>query len=57
MKIRIGSWESKLAVIQAEMLRGALLYLDATLEIDIITMKTTGDLILDRCLDKIGGKG
>ncbi len=57
MKIRIGSRESKLAVIQAEMLRTALLYLDATLEIDIITMKTTGDLILDRCLDKIGGKG
>lgn len=27
------------------------------LELELITMKTTGDLILDRSLDKIGGKG
>jgi len=27
------------------------------LELELITMKTTGDIILDRTLDKIGGKG
>ena len=27
------------------------------MEVDILTMKTTGDKILDRTLDKIGGKG
>ena len=27
------------------------------LEIELVTMKTTGDKILDRSLDQIGGKG
>lgn len=27
------------------------------MEIEILTMKTTGDIILDRTLDKVGGKG
>ena len=27
------------------------------LELELVTMKTTGDRILDKTLDKIGGKG
>lgn len=57
MKIRVGSRESKLAVIQSEMVIEAAKKNDETLDIDLITMKTTGDIILDRTLDKIGGKG
>lgn len=56
-KIVIGSRESKLAVIQSEMVRA---YLEKSLpeaEISLLTMKTTGDIIQDRTLDKVGGKG
>lgn len=56
-KVVIGSRESKLAVIQSEMVKA---YLDANcpeMETEILTMKTTGDLILDRTLDQVGGKG
>ena len=53
--IRIGSRESKLAVIQSELVQD---YLRAQgLDVQIVTMKTTGDMILDRTLDQIGGKG
>lgn len=27
------------------------------ISVEILTMKTTGDIILDRTLDKVGGKG
>ena len=27
------------------------------LDVELLTMKTTGDIILDRTLDKVGGKG
>ncbi len=50
-QIRIGSRESRLAVVQAEkvmdMLGGG----------ELVTMKTSGDMILDKTLDKAGGKG
>ena len=55
--IRVASRESALAVAQSmtlvEHLRGALPGMPVTL----VTMKTTGDRILDRTLDKVGGKG
>ncbi len=52
---KIGSRESKLAVIQSEMVKE---YLESKgEEASLITMKTTGDKILDRTLDQIGGKG
>ncbi len=57
MKVRVGSRESKLAVIQSEMVISAIKKKEPSLEVDLITMKTTGDIILDRTLDKIGGKG
>ncbi|MCI7812525.1 MAG: hydroxymethylbilane synthase [Lachnospiraceae bacterium] len=56
-KIRIGSRESKLAVIQSEMVMEAIHRCHPEIELELITMKTTGDLILDKTLDKIGGKG
>lgn len=56
-KIRIGSRESRLAVIQSEMVMEYLKEKFPDGDISILTMKTTGDKILDRTLDKIGGKG
>ena len=57
MKIRIGSRDSRLAVIQSEMVIDAIRAYDPTAEVELVTMKTTGDLILDRPLSQIGGKG
>ena len=46
-----------MAVVQSEWVIAALRAADNTLETELITMKTTGDMILDRPLDRIGGKG
>lgn len=56
-KIVIGSRESKLAVIQSRMVMEYLEKNCPGMETELLTMKTTGDKILDRTLDKIGGKG
>ena len=55
--IRIGSRESALAVKQAEIIREQILKEAPDTEVEIITMKTEGDRILDRSLEQIGGKG
>ena len=55
--IRIGSRESRLAVIQSNMVIDAIRAYDPEIDVQLVTMKTTGDKILDRTLDKIGGKG
>lgn len=61
MKIRVGSRESKLAVMQSNIVIEAIKKYAAknnlNIEIELVTMKTTGDIILDKTLDKIGGKG
>lgn len=57
MKIRFGSRESKLAVIQSRMVMEAVKQALPQAELELFTMKTTGDRILDKTLDKIGGKG
>ena len=57
MKLRIGSRESRLAVVQAELLMAAIRAAHPEVELELVTMKTTGDKILDRTLDKVGGKG
>ena len=49
--IRVGSRDSRLAVAQAEEVCRALG------DCELITMKTTGDMVLDKTLDKVGGKG
>lgn len=55
--IKIGSRESQLAVKQAEIIRDQIISCDPDISVEIITMKTTGDKILDKSLEKIGGKG
>lgn len=55
--IRVGSRESKLAVIQSEIIMKQIAQAHPEIELELITIKTTGDKILDRPLDKIGGKG
>lgn len=55
--IRIGSRESRLAVVQAELVAREIKRENPQFEIEVVTMKTTGDRILDRSLDEIGGKG
>ena len=57
MKLRIGSRESRLAVIQSRMVMEAIAEAEPAAELELVTMKTTGDKILDKTLDKIGGKG
>lgn len=55
--IRIGSRKSRLAVIQAELIKNAIERADSHIQAEIVTMKTTGDRILDKSLELIGGKG
>ncbi len=56
-RIVIGSRESLLAVIQSELVRDYIVEHFPEVEVSILTMKTTGDKILGRSLDQIGGKG
>ena len=55
-KIRIGTRESKLAMVQTGII-GDLIKSNHQVDIELVPMKTTGDIILDRSLDKVGGKG
>lgn len=55
--IKIGTRESRLAVIQAEMVADYIRENCPDMEPELVTMKTTGDKILNKTLDKIGGKG
>lgn len=49
--IKIGSRDSRLAIVQAKEVCRALG------DCELITMKTTGDMVLDKTLDQVGGKG
>lgn len=55
--IRIGSRKSKLAVMQAELIRAQIERAYPEIRTELVTMKTTGDKILDKSLETIGGKG
>lgn len=55
--IRVGSRESRLAIVQAELVMEAIHLADPSVVLELVTMKTTGDRILDRTLDQVGGKG
>lgn len=55
--ITIGSRDSRLAVVQTETVRDYILHNVPGITPEILTMKTTGDIILDRPLEKVGGKG
>lgn len=55
--IRIGSRESRLAVVQAEIVKQTIMHHHPEIQVELVTMKTTGDKILDKSLELIGGKG
>ncbi len=56
-KIRIGTRDSKLAMTQTQIVADSIKRKYPDIEVVLVPMKTTGDIILDRTLDKIGGKG
>ena len=55
--IRIATRKSPLALWQAEFVRAELLSAHPGLKVELITMSTQGDKILDTPLAKVGGKG
>ncbi|MEM1174037.1 MAG: hydroxymethylbilane synthase [Pseudomonadota bacterium] len=57
MKIRIATRKSALALWQAEHVAERLQSLDDVDSVELVPMSTKGDEILDRSLQKIGGKG
>lgn len=57
MKIKIGSRGSNLALTQTKWVASKLKEMIPDLETEIIIIKTKGDKILDKALDKIGDKG
>ena len=56
-KILIGTRGSKLALWQAEYIKSLLIKHNPGLEVHLIKIKTTGDMILDVPLAQVGGKG
>ncbi len=57
MEITLGSRDSALAVAQSQEILAQLQAQNPQHQFQLVTMLTTGDKILDRTLDKIGGKG
>jgi hydroxymethylbilane synthase len=57
MKIRIGTRKSPLALAQAEEVRQKLLESRPPLTVEIVSMSTTGDRLVDQSLTDVGGKG
>ena len=57
MKLVIATRRSRLALWQAEHIQKELRRLHAGLTVELLPMSTKGDEILDRSLDKVGGKG
>ncbi|UCG13711.1 MAG: hydroxymethylbilane synthase [Deltaproteobacteria bacterium] len=55
--LRIGTRGSVLALWQAEWVRSQLLTSHKGLSVELVTIKTTGDKILDVPLARVGGKG
>ncbi|GMQ92115.1 MAG: hydroxymethylbilane synthase [Gammaproteobacteria bacterium] len=55
--IRIGTRQSPLALWQAEFVRERLQQAHPGLHVELVTMVTRGDKILDTSLAKVGGKG
>ena len=55
--LRVGSRESRLAVVQSRLVIEKIRECSPDLKVELYTMKTTGDKILDKTLDQIGGKG
>ena len=56
-RIVVGSRESRLAVVQSMTVVDYLKSARPDMDVQLLTMKTTGDKILDKTLDQVGGKG
>jgi hydroxymethylbilane synthase len=56
-QLRIATRKSPLALWQANHVRDALIACDPGLDVELVTMTTQGDKILDTPLAKVGGKG
>lgn len=56
-RLVIATRASRLALWQAEHVRAQLLTLYPTCAVELLTLTTRGDQILDRTLSKVGGKG
>lgn len=57
MKLRIGTRGSALALAQTKKIIEIITKQDSKVDAEIVVITTTGDKILDKTLDKIGGKG
>ncbi len=57
MQLKIATRKSALALWQAEHVAGILASLGGVDDVELVPMSTRGDEILDRSLQKIGGKG
>jgi hydroxymethylbilane synthase len=57
MPLRIGTRGSKLALAQSEWVKGRIEAQHPDIQVELVSVKTTGDKILDAPLSKIGGKG
>jgi hydroxymethylbilane synthase len=55
--IRIGSRDSVLAMKQAKIVIDVVKKNDFSIEFELVKIKTTGDKLLDKNLDTVGGKG
>jgi len=55
--VKVGSRESSLAVRQAEIVMDSIKKNNPDIKLELVTIKTQGDKILDQSLDTIGGKG
>ncbi len=55
--IRIATRKSPLALWQAEYVKNQLIKADPTTRVELVTMVTRGDMLLDSPLSKVGGKG
>ncbi|MBL4831345.1 MAG: hydroxymethylbilane synthase [Aliivibrio sp.] len=55
--LRIATRKSPLALWQAHFVKDALIAANPGLEVELVTMVTKGDIILDTPLAKVGGKG
>src|SRR4051812_38534972 len=56
-KIRIGTRSSALALKQSDIVRNKISAMHPEIQVEIVTILTTGDKILDKNLANIGGKG
>jgi hydroxymethylbilane synthase len=55
--LRLGTRGSALALAQSQWVAGELRRLHPRLEVELVTITTRGDRILDRALSQVGGKG